>query len=664
MSFPTMIPLTGQQMTNAAFQNRPFVLHEGQLFHGQIKQLFPGQMAEVQIGGQKLVANLEVPMKAGDAYYFQVSSVKPELQLKIIAGPLQAAEGQSHQLGKLMEAMQLPKTPEMQSVFAFIMKNKIPMTREGLLQAANLLKDVPANLRNEALASIQRLADLKLPFTESIFRSLLGVEAKESTHALLSTLKATLVADAMIPSQQKEGILTALDRMVKPFAQSTGGVFLGQAVLTLLNQIESPENRFAILQVLKSAGILPARASLANLQQVLSESMTRGGIVQQGNNTAPTQFSGPSTATDMNNPSVQTSSTSTTEPTTERLIAALRQIVQATSTQTTPDISNLKALVAADREMNSQQKAMLLPIIDRLTESRPSHQATMEFVREFTNTLLKVTSENAIATPFGQHASSEGSAAKLLSLLYQQASQQSAEKMTAVIQIAGRSDNPAIQKMVQMADAAVATAIDGKVMKDALQAVIRSSGFNYEAELAGKELEPNRLMDAVKPQLVKLLQSSMLSSAVREATENVVMRMNGPLLQSGETGVQHQLVMQVPLDILGKRIDSTLQWRGRMKENGQIDSDFARVLFYLDLASMNQTVIDMQVQNRVVTVTVFNEDDTLQAVALPLQNKLKDGLETAGYRLSGIFFKPFVEEKKPLQNKQRPSDGQGVDVRI
>ncbi|MCG7334069.1 hypothetical protein MHZ95_02110 [Sporosarcina sp. ACRSM] len=662
MSFPTMRPLNGQPMTNAALQNRPFVLHEGQLFHGQIKQLFPGQMAEVQIGGQKLVANLEVPMKAGDAYYFQVSSVKPELQLKIIAGPLQVAEGQGHQLAKLMEAMQLPKTPEMQSVLAFIVKNKIPMTREGLLQAANLLKDVPANLRNEALASIQRLADLKLPFTESIFRSLLGVEAKESTHALLTTLKSTLAADATIPSQQKEGILTALDRMVKPFAQGTGGVFLGQAVLTLLNQTESPENRFAILQVLKNAGILPAQASLANLQQVLSESMIRGGIAQQGNNLAPTPFSGPLTA--MNNPSVQTASTSAAEPTTERLIGALRQIAQAGSTQTTPDISNLKALIAADREMSNQQKAMLLTIIDRLADIRPSHQATMEFVREFTHTLLKVTSENAIATPFGQHSPSEEGAAKVLSLLHQQGSQQGAEKMTALIQVAGRSDNPAVRQMVQGADASVATAIDGKAMKDALQAVIRSSGFNYEAELASKERDPNQLMDMVKPQLVKLLQSSMLSPAVREAAENVVMRMNGPLLQSGENGVQHQLVMQVPLDIFGKRIDSTLQWHGRMKENGQIDSDFARVLFYLDLASIKQTVIDMQVQNRVVKVTVFNEDDKLQTVALPLQNKLKDGLEAAGYRLSGIFFKPFVEEEKPVQNKQRPSDGQGVDVRI
>ena len=55
-------------------------------------------------------------------------------------------------------------------------------------------------------------------------------------------------------------------------------------------------------------------------------------------------------------------------------------------------------------------------------------------------------------------------------------------------------------------------------------------------------------------------------------------------------------------------MDATLQWNGRMKDNGKIDANYARVLFYLQMASMQETVIDMQVQNRVVTVTVFNEN--------------------------------------------------------
>ena len=70
-------------------------------------------------------------------------------------------------------------------------------------------------------------------------------------------------------------------------------------------------------------------------------------------------------------------------------------------------------------------------------------------------------------------------------------------------------------------------------------------------------------------------------------------------------------------------MDATLQWNGRMKDNGKIDANYARVLFYLQMASMQETVIDMQVQNRVVTVTVFNENSEIQSLAEPLKAALK-----------------------------------------
>ena len=274
MSFPMSVSLNSQALASTAIQNRPLVLNEGQMFYGQVKQLYPGHMAEIQIGGQKLFAKLEVSMKAGDSYFFNVSAVKPEMQLKIIAGPLQAAEGQSRQLGALMDAMQLPKTPEMQSLLAFAMKNKILMSREGLVEAERLLKSVPATLRKEALASIQKLAELKLPFTESIFRSLLGVQTKEGMHTVLTTLKTALIADSTVTPQLKESVLTALDKMAKPFAQATGGAVLGQSLLTMLDQNEHPETRYTILQLLKGVGVFPEGTSLANLQQVLPSMLT------------------------------------------------------------------------------------------------------------------------------------------------------------------------------------------------------------------------------------------------------------------------------------------------------------------------------------------------------------------------------------------------------
>ncbi|WP_203246208.1 hypothetical protein [Sporosarcina beigongshangi] len=658
MSFPTMAPITNP-VTTAATQTKPLVLNEGQMFHGQIKQLFPGQMAEVQIGNHKLIAKLEVPLKAGDSYYFQVNAVKPELQLKIISGPTQTTEGQAPKLGGLMDAMQLPKTPEMQALLTFVMKNKIPMTRENLLEAEAMLKSVPAAARNEALASIQKIIELKLPLTETNFRSLLGVETKEGLHTVLASLKNSLLADTAVSSQAKDAILAALDKMAKPLMQATGGALLGQALVTLLSSTESPENRFSTLQMLKSAGVLPPQTSLANLQQVLTSLLT-------------TAEDGARPQAPLNGDIAQRVSAQTTQALPQsaqglqELVTLLKQLGNASSEQMKAPIEALKVLLAAEPTLTNGQKTELLAILNRPLGTPPAADVATKLVQEFSQALIRGTAENAVATPLQMHTPFQGVKEQLLNLLGQQLPQQGAEKLAALVQAAERSDNGAIQKALQTAETVVAAAVDGKTVKEALQTVIRSMGFNYEAGLLSKDADVGRLAESLKPQLLALMQDLTVSPALREAAETVVMRMNGPLLQSGENGVQHQLVMQVPLEFFGKRIDATLQWNGRMKADGKIDPDFARILFYLDLGSIKQTVIDMQVQNRVISVTVFNADESLKALGAPLQQRLREGLEAVGYKLSAVFFKNFAEEEQNMPKKKQSivTDGQGVDFRI
>ncbi|WP_124070939.1 hypothetical protein [Filibacter tadaridae] len=581
-----------QALANGA-QNKPLILKVGQLFHGQVKQLYLGQTAEVQIGGQKLVAKLEVPMKAGDSYYFQVSALKPELQLKIISGPLTDAGGQGRQLNGLMDVMQLPKSAEMQALLPFVMKNKIPMTRESLLDAEALLKSASPALKDDALASIQKLVELKLPLTESTFRSLLGVESKEGLHDVLTSLKSALTADSSISLKMKEAILSSLEKVAKPFLQATGNALLGKAILTILDTAEGAETRFATLQLLKNTGVLPSTTSLANMHQVLSSLLTTENV---GSSTSTLQ--------------VGDQATSATQP----------------------------RVMPNGSQVNSTQTAL---------------------------EIIRMTAENTVVTPFRPEVNSNKTNDPLLTLLGHQM-QYGAEKLEVLVRQAEKSDDPAIHKVLQAAETAVATVVDGKVMKEALQAVILSLGLNYESTLFGKDIESLRPTETLKPQLLALMQDMAVSPALREAAENVVIRMNGPLLQSGENGVQHQLVMQVPLEFFGKRIDATLQWNGRMKENGKIDADFARILFYLELDSLDKTIIDMQVQKRVVSVTVFNSDQTLKELGTSLQTRLREGLESSGYKLSGVFFKNFTEEKKSgITKKTRKAiDGQGVDFRI
>ncbi|WP_421101225.1 hypothetical protein ACOKXV_13890 [Sporosarcina psychrophila] len=665
MNFPAAAVSASQAA--GTVPNRPLVLNEGQMVHGQIKQLFPGQMAEVQIGGQKVFAKLEIPMRAGDSYYFQVNAVKPELQLKIISGPLQATEGQARQLGGLMDAMQLPKTPEMQALLAFVMKNKIPMTRDSLLEAETLLKGVRPAARNEALASLQKMIELKLPLTENIFRSLLGVETKEGLHSVLTSLRNALALDNTVTSQVKDAILSALEKMAKPFAQVTGGALLGQSILTLLDRSAPGEDRFATLQMLKSAGVLPERTSLANLPQVLASLISGEGVARSNALTASQSvLAGPQDVpvTTMNRQAaIQPQAPLASTPIVQQVLTMLKQIGEAPPAQQKVPMENLKTLISSDPGTNAQQKTVLTAMIDRAVNAQPIAQSPTKFVQEFSQAYTRITAENAAVTPFQTSTLAEGHKEQLLTLL----GQQGTEKLAVLLQTAERSDNPAIQKTVQAAEVAVASMIDGKALKDALQTVIRSFGLNYEAGLLGKEPDFGRLAEMLKPQLLALMHDPSVSAALRDAAETVVTRMNGQLLQSGENGVQHQLIMQVPLEFFGKRIDATLQWNGQMQKDGKIDADYARILFYLELDSINKTIIDMQVQNRVVMVTIFNADETLKSIGGgPLQERLKVGLESTGYKLSGVFFKNFIEEEKNVQKQKKTMkiDGQGVDFRI
>ena len=630
MSIPLM-NLTGAPSSANNSPNKPLTLNEGQMVHGQIKKLFPGQMAEVQIGNQKMIAKLEVPMKAGDSYYFQVKSVQPEFQLKIISGPTVAAEGKGHQLNKLMEAMQLPKTTEMKVLLSFVMKNKIPMTREGLLQVETLLRNVSPAAMNDALTSIQKMAELKLPFTESMFRSILGVESKEGLHSILATLKSVLLSDSSILPQTKLSIKATLDTLTKPFAEATGSALLGQSLVTLLNPSESTDTRFATVQLLKNAGFLPKQASLANLPQVFASLLTAGSQITTG--------------------------------TVQKVLVDLKQLTSVPPASVNALLEGLKGVISADKSLHPQSKEALLSIINRAILAPPSTEGTTRFVQEFSQAFTKVAAEGAIENPFKMEG---GSREQLLTLLGQNGHPQVSDKLTALMRNAEASESPPVQKLVQAAEGAVATAIDGKAVKDAMQTIIRSLGLNYESALLRNEPDLGRLAESLKPQLIALMQDQSVSAAVRESAELVVMRMNGPLLLSGENGVQHQLIMQVPLDFFGKRIDATMQWNGRMKEDGKIDPAFARVLFYLDLHSLEKTIVDMQVQNRIVTVTVFNADPALEVMGAPMQEKLKEGLESTGYKLSGIFFKKYEEDEKTVSQhiKQVTPDDQGVDFLI
>lgn len=602
MSMP-FTNLIGSQKSFPHVMNQPLVLNEGQLIHGQIRQLFPGQLAEVQIGDQKMIAKLDVPMRAGDSYYFQVSSIQPDIQLKIISGPTNAGTNSTGQIQNLIEAMQLPKSPEMTQLLAFIVNNKLPITREGLLQAVQLLQATPATNQQEALQSIQKLLEIKLPLTQNFFRSIMGVETKEGLHSVMQSFTNALQNDQSVAPQTKVQLLQLLKQLERPVGGITGNAVLGESLKVLVDDKQNPSLRFAVLQLLKDTGLLPRTASLPNLQTTLlsnvAEQMGIPPLIQGG--------------------------------------------------LSSQHLGNVTQLLNDLPFLTTGQKESLLTV------------ARSNGMQPFVGALMQVIGESLANQPGKIDSFMQQ---KILSLLNTEGSTNFGKEISLLLQNAEKTTKPELQRLLQSAEATTAATLDGKVMKEAMQTIFRSLGVNYEAAMLGKDVQPERLAQMLKPQLLAMLNDTNITPTLREAAEQFVVRMNGSLLLSAENGGNHQLIMQLPLAFFGKKMDATLQWNGRMKEDGKIDADFARVFFYLNLHSLEETAIDMQVQNRIVTVTVFNVDQTLQTIAQPLQEKLKTGLSAIGYTLSGVSFKDFKEEKAVLRDKFQKYEGRGVDLRI
>lgn len=651
-SIPTRITV---QPVTAVQKN--VTLREGQMFHGQIKQLYPGQMAEVQIGNQNLMAKLEVPMKTGDAYYFQVKSTEPELQLKIISGPVQSSEGQTKQLANLIDSMKLPNTQEIQDLLKQFMKNRTPVSRENLLAAENLLKSVPSALRPEALIAIQKVVELKLPLTQTNFNSLMAMETKEGLHPVLTSLKTVLAEDLSINAKVSTPILESLESISRGTIATTAATekaVLASAVLKLLDNTASKEQKFQVLQMLKQEGILPVRTSLANLQSVLHTALMDVEMPGVEQNMRQSQQHADPVAVPL-----QVAKTEIPLPATA-ILTSWQNILKTADLARPGDIAHsinqMRSAIQNDAVLQQSVKIELNGILDGIAKLPNGEIRTSGLSEQLTQVLVKVIAEQSLSSPF------RSDTATGISNLLQM---DSGTRLAALFHSVEQSPLPVTKELIQAAQVAVGQSINGKVMKDTMQTVFRFLGVNYESGLLNCDTDFVKTAELLKPQLVALLQDSSISPAVRDAAEAVVSRMNGPMLQSSDMGINQQLVMQLPLGMLGKRIDATLEWNGRLKDDGKIDPDYARIMFYLELESIEKTVIDMQVQNRVVTVTVFNEDDRLKIIGAALQDKLKKGLESADYKLSGVSFKNFDEEKKlPLVKRETKQDQQGVDFRI
>lgn len=635
MNFASFKPiqLNAQQQVST---NQPLSLRQDQVFHGTIKQLYPDQMAEVQVGNQKLMAKLEVPLKVGDAHFFQVTATTPQTELKVVTGPMSQAMTPAQQMNQLLETMNLPKSSEMQQVLSHFMKAQLPISKDQLIAAENWMKDLPNGVdKNNALQALQRMVELKMPFNSTVFQALTQGAKTEGMAVNLANLAQLLANQTGGNEVLKNNLLQQINAIAKPLNNETGGVLLARATQTLLDQSAPTAVKMQALATLKEAGILPNQATLQNWQSINQSATTQNVTLA----TLPAQAG-----------------------------SMIQQLANTPQELVKPMLDQVKAWVNNESLLTSNQKQQIQQLITRFEQISPSKQAVEVFAKQIQEQLTKAFSDNSVARLFTQNEQGISVKDQLLSLIKPDSNGTLNDALLRnLVKVTQDSPQPQIQSILTQAEGQVQSAADSKAMEQAIKTILKGLGVSYEATLASKAGEVQAVAQQMKPQLLALIQDMQTPPALRDAAETVMARLNGMQLSSGENGHQHQLVMQVPLAFFGKKMDATLQWNGRMKDDGKIDANFARVMFYLNMESLQQTVIDMQVQNRVVIINVYNDIPNLETLAMSLKNSLRAGLVDKEYTLSGLFIKPFGEQhtKNVTKISNHPDEQQsGVDIRV
>lgn len=699
MNYPSLSSVQLQQ-TNGTMNDHPLALKQGQVIHGTIKQLYLDQMAEVQIGGQRVMAKLEVPLQAGNSHYFQVSGVEPDLQLKVVSGPMSPSASLAQQVHQLLDSLQLPQTTEMKQLASYFLKNNLLITRDQMQQAEQIIKTLPETVTSkEALNVLQKLVELKLPIQQDTFQAILQGSMKQGFTEALGNLQQLLVQDESIPQAIREQLLNQLQMVSKPLAVETGGVLLAKMIDLLSTPSSSSTEKAAILQILKEAGIMPKNANLFNWGTTLLQPSTSDRLWQQLFSQAQAGHAKEVVAllpqvkesvqqnallSDAQKLTIQQAiAKALAQPTIQNLQATVKevqtvlqqtvkspvQLLNSLNSASPKDIngllSQLKTVIQEQSLLSATQKEGLLQVLEKFDVEKSTPQSIQALAKDFQSQLLKAFSESAQLQPFQTDVSGMTAKQQLVQIL--NANEPSEQLLTKLMQQTMNSKSEVLQQMFSQTEQQLAQQLDSKAFESAIKQTLQNLGLSYEARLIDKSTDIQQIANQLKPQLLGLLQNDSVSSTTKSMADQVVARMNGMQYLSGENGPQHQLIMQVPLEFFGKKTEATLQWNGRMKKDGKIDADYARILFYLQLSSIQETVIDMQVQSRIVTVTVYNENDHLKALADSLKTTLKMGLSQHNYQLSGVFIKKYsAEHSQGTTPKSSTSEEhtQGVDIRI
>lgn len=597
----------------------PAVLRKGQFITGKVIRFFPEHKAMVQLGGKAIVAHLERALQANQRYVFHVKDISPYIHLKVISEkPVQKEMDQvAHILAKLgLKAGKFQK-----QLVSMLFREQIPIQKDELKQAFILVNR--SSSFEKGASVLLEMMKRKLPMTRDVFDSLYArMFQQKSLTKMVSELRLVLHEQ---PDLTNEGF--QLYRSLAAFSQVKNSVTLQHHWMgQLLAEAQtSDRTTFSFLQ---KAGIISKNKTYSSWQEtLLNWAKQQGYIDADGKLNAKTVLS-------------------SHIPLSESPLSFL----------TDKKFDSTFQLLS--HHGNAPEQADVKHILNMLQSARTNHQVIKRLLTS--STLLKVfdqLSPDLQKEIQGMRIKMDSTDAKQIQSLISRME----GEVQALLEQTWSPKHKQVLQYWQFIHSLYSQGNTGKQFFTGIQGLLSL-------------LTPNLELEGTYPSLTGLLSSvanQTKDAPIKSQTQQLLQVLNGLLLSTiqDQTDPYRQFSLQIPGEIFGLKEDVVMDFEGKGDEKGNLEPAFCRIMFYLSMPHLKETVIDMNVQNKTVGLTVYHPNpDLLTPVVSNLKPSLQDGLKKQNYHLSSIVVKSLQVHRKAHKNPEplspRRIPDQGLDVKI
>ncbi|GEN54161.1 hypothetical protein [Halobacillus faecis] len=605
---------------NAALSVEP---KSGQLIKGKVIQLLQDNKMVVNIGRKSVEVLVNQPLIKGSSYLFQVEKEEPDLVLRAVS--LSEARSGLSDLASLLKQIGVKPNQYNVSFMKAIMDLNMPIHNKDLAKAFSLIQ--ASDNQGQAREILLHMLSRKMPIRSSIYAALTAKYTAEFTQVL-----------SMVEQQLGEKTLSSNDENIRTLVQTLRG-----------EQKSHPENRM----------FKRFKTELANGSKVTFELFKSAGIINPKH-----------TLTSFKENWYQQDPAMDRLPfTNERVAGSLKQLLQNQIPLSPSENQNIKQWAHTTKKLHSlwtqqpsntdfsmlsrQTRSQWTETFRKIVEQKMMERLTphlQESTKQFIEQALPLLREEAIErNPFTRDA--------FRSFL-------SDIKNLMAKQLPINQQHLLIHSLQSMSESIPISKKDRMWLQ--MKTMMNEIGFNDEHALAKLSQRTDALIQPDHTLKSLLLKGLSEGSEVKVETANRLINLiNGTQLASYSDNSQTlQIALQFPGDFIGALKDVHMNMEGRKNDDGQIDSDYCHVMFYLHLSQLEETIIDLNIVERRVSVVIYNDKPEIEKLFTPFQEKLEEGLANAGYEMNSLKARVISEASRTSDSSKQEVVEEGVDVRI